>query len=172
MDRFNFFKKKEKPKEVITKEVHDTPKPKPRHKRYTFKVAGISFHEKEIREHLIMENDDYSMSKKEMIEMGLIDTMVYKYDGLSTNVQLVPEPDNLHSSDAIKVIADDIIIGYVPSKETFAVKELMDKDDLKIGCSFHGGDYKIIFEDYDTGKYDLKKGSNNIGAVVTLKYQQ
>ena len=172
---FKLFKKKEKAAKVIAaapEPVKTLEPPKPKSKRYTFKVAGISFHEDEIREELLAENDDYNLSKKDMIEMGLEDTMVYQYEGLSVNVQLVPEPDNPHDPSAIKVIADGIHVGYVPAKETSTVKGLLSVDDLKIGCSFHGGDYKVLFEDYETGKYNFKKGKNNIGAVVTMRYQE
>ena len=140
-------------------------------KRYTFRVAGISFREADVIDQLLTENDDYSMTKKELIEYGLIDTMIYKYDGLSTDVQIVPEPDNPHDPNALKVIVDGIHIGYVPAKEITTVKRILTAEPL-IGCSFHGGEYKILFEDDATGKYEVKKGKNNVGAEITLKYEQ
>lgn len=171
---FKFFKKKEKPAKTITFTPEPLPPdpPKPKVKRYSFKVAGISFHEDDIRDQLLFENEDYNMSKKDLIDMGMTDMMIYQFDGLSTNVQLIPEPDNPHDPDAIKVITDGIHIGYVPSKETGTIRDLLSANGLMIGCSFHGGEYKIITEDLDTGKYKLEKGKNNIGAVVTLKYEQ
>lgn len=169
---FKLFKKKETPaKPVQVPEPVKTPDPpKPKPKRYTFKVAGISYHENEIMENLLMENYEYAMSKKELVEMGMTDTMIFKYTGLSTNVQLLPDPDNEYDPNAIKVIADGIFIGHVPAKETAAVRDLLTSDDLKIGCSFHGGEYKILSEDYDTGKYKVETGKHNIGAEVTIKY--
>ena len=173
---FKLFKKKEKQAEIVQPALEPVikapDKPLPKVKRYSFKVAGISFHENEIRDCLLMENEDYNMSRKDLIDMGMTDTMIYQYNDLSTNVQLVPEPDNPHDPDAIKVITDGAHIGYVPSKEISTVRDLLNADGLMIGCSFHGGEYKILTEDPDTGKYKLEKGKNNIGAVVTLKYEQ
>lgn len=137
-------------------------------KRYSFNVAGISHHEDEIIDRLLIENDEYSMSKKDLIEMGMEDTKIFRYEGLSTNVQLIPEPDNEYDKNAIKVVADGVHIGYVPSKETATIKELLNIDDLKIGCSFYGGEYKILYTDSNT----VKKEKWNIGAKVTLAYKQ
>ena len=49
------------------------------YKYYSFKVAGISFYEKDIIDTLAIENDDYDMTKKEIVDAYMADEDIYKY---------------------------------------------------------------------------------------------
>lgn len=138
------------------------------YKYYSFKVAGISFYEKDVINLLAVENDDYDMTKKEIVDAFRSDENIYKYLFKIDGVQLVPEPDNPHDPNAIKVIADSVCIGYVPSKSTKKVKLLLDKAP-EIKCDIYGGPSKIVFEEND-GSYTMKNREHNIGAEVILKY--
>jgi hypothetical protein len=135
---------------------------------YSFKVAGISFHEKEIIDGLASENDDYDMTKKEIVDAYMTDESIYKYTFSIDDVQLEPEPDNPHDPNAIKVIADDVFIGHVPAKSTKKVKQLLNKSP-EIMCEVYGGPSKIVFEESD-GTYTMKQRDHNFGAEVILKY--
>ena len=135
---------------------------------YSFKVAGISFHEKEIIDGLASENDDYDMTKKEIVDAYMTDESIYKYTFSIDDVQLEPEPDNPHDPNAIKVIADDVFIGHVPAKSTKKVKQLLNKSP-EIMCEVYGGPSKIVFDEGD-GTYTMKKSDHNFGAEVILKY--
>ena len=55
------------------------PKQNP-YKCYSFKVAGISRRQRAIEGNLVSENYLYSLSKKELVESGMIDERIYKYD--------------------------------------------------------------------------------------------
>ena len=135
---------------------------------YSFKVAGISFHEKEIIDELASENDDYDMTKKEIVDAYMTDETIYKYTFSIDDVQLEPEPDNPHDPNAIKVIVDDVFIGHVPAKSTKRVKQILSKSP-EIMCEVYGGPSKIVFDEGD-GTYTMKKSDHNIGAEVILKY--
>ena len=139
---------------------------KPKVEEYTFKVAEVSHHLDEIKKYLVDENSDYSMGRKAIVDLGLAETMIYRYDGYSTNVAFVPEPDNPHNRDALKVVVDGIFIGYVPEKNIKEVKNLLDKDGLQTECSFTGGEYKIVHNEGDF--YRLKTGKDQVVANITL----
>lgn len=149
----------------------EPPAPEPEqdlHQYYSFKVAGISFHEKEIINELASENDDYDMTKKEIVDAYMTDETIYKYTFSIDDVQLEPEPDNPHDPNAIKVIVDDVFIGHVPAKSTKRVKQILSKSP-EIMCEVYGGPSKIVFDEGD-GTYTMKKSDHNFGAEVILKY--
>lgn len=135
---------------------------------YNFAVAGVYYHQDEIIEGLMEENPEYELTKKEIKEDGLEDTFLYKYGIAFTSAELVPEPENPHDPNAIKVIADGVFVGHVPAKETKAVRKIMDeKKIIKTECQIYGGDYKVL--DYDSSS--IRKGSTNLKAVVSIKYK-
>lgn len=155
------------PEPVVEQEVISEPEKDP-YKYYSFKVAGISFYEKDIIDILAIENDDYDMIKKEIVDAYMTNEIIYKYVVHVNNVELTPEPDNPHDSNAIKVIADGVHIGYVPAKSTKKIRQLLEKHP-EVMCSVYGGPSKIVFEESD-GSYTMKKSDHNIGAEVILKY--
>jgi hypothetical protein len=141
---------------------------------YSFKVAGISFYEKDIIDSLAVENDVYDMTKRELIDMCLIDEPVYKYQVSVSDIQLEDEPNNPHDSNAIKVLADGVHIGYVPAKNTSKIRKLLKKSPTII-CNIYGGPSKTIHEDYsDSGKevYTIEKTNHNFGSEIILKYEK
>lgn len=146
----------------------------PKYQYYGFKVAGISYREKDIIDQIMMENDDYNLSKRELVELGLIDERIYRYIGAPSDIELIPEPDNPHDENAIKVVADGLHIGYVPAEKTGKVKKILTtKEVITIACDMYGGQYKVITEDYnDSGKevYTVEKDKTNIGAEIAIKY--
>ena len=138
---------------------------------YSFMVAGTSYRKKGISE-IAWRNDEYNLSKKALVDDGYIDERVYKYDPATVTAELVPEPDNPYSSDAIKVVADGVHIGYVPNAKIKSVRKvLVSKNVKEISCEIYGGDYKIVEEDED-GKYTLEIVDNNFGAEVTIYYSE
>lgn len=159
---------------VMVEKVEDPRPIEPEYQYYGFKVAGISYREKDIIDQIMIENDDYDLSKKECIELGMIDERIYKYIGAPSDIQLIPEPDNPHDENAVKVIADDVHIGYVPAEKARKVKRILStKNIISITCEVYGGQYKVISEDYnDSGKevYTIEKDKTNIGAEIAIKY--
>lgn len=177
-----FLLKNKKEDYDISNYEEDTSEPEPEpeskvtpYRYFDFNVAGISFHEKEILRMLTEENEDWNMSKRDIIECCLTDERIYRYGGITTNVELVPEPDNPYDPNAVKVIADNIHIGYVPAKITGPVKKIIQNKDCVISCEFIGGEYKILTEEYDDMAdktiYKWEKDTQNIGAKVLIKYQ-
>lgn len=115
----------------------------------THKVAGITYRLDAFLE-LGEENPDYKMTKREIIDEGMTDQRIWKYDFYPVNVELVPEPENPHDPQAIKVVIDGRHIGYIKSGSCAHIHNLIkssciEKIDVKMG----GGKYKCICEDYD-----------------------
>ena len=112
------------------------------------------------------ENEDYSLTKRELIEDHL-DERVYQYDFFVKGA-LVPEPDNEDDPNAIMVQADGLCIGYVPKGSTAHVRKLMESNRIKsMDLSIGGGKYKEVSE-IDDGEYELDKGELKYSAVLEL----
>lgn len=125
-----------------------TQKPEPS-KIERHKVAGTSFHLKEIQT-LGVENHEYKMTKKQLVDEVRIAQRIYKTDYYATNIELIPEPENPHDPRAIRVVADGVHIGYIKSGSCAHIHKLLDEDKIEsIKCEIEGGRYKIVLEDYD-----------------------
>lgn len=172
------------PDQLITHVHPEAPEPaeepakpeEPEYKTYAFKLAGISYREKEIMNNILEENVEYTMSKRELLDYGYGDgDTIYKYLEMTYPAELVPEPDNEYDPEAVKVMVDGILVGYVPKGKTKRVKKLLEKDDLDIICGFNAGPFKEIEVDYDdyTGKekYTIRKRDYSISGTVLIKYQ-
>ena len=130
---------------------HD-PEPKPERaasKTETHRIAGTSFHEKEIPE-LMIENGDYDMTASELIDAGYEDERVYKYSETDCKASLEPEPDNQYDPNAVKVYADGVHIGYIKKGSAAHVKKLLEEDRIaRMSITITGGPYKLAYLNED-----------------------
>lgn len=137
-------------------------------KKITFLVAGIYYREDAVIDNLLYENPDFGMTKKEIIECCMEDTDIYKYEPFYGSAELVPEPDNPHDPNAIKVMVDGIHIGYVPAKRTKSIKKILDSNNvIAIGCEIFGGPYKVL-PDEDA---DIERGKTDIKSRICIDYK-
>ena len=136
------------------------------------KVAGTSFRMDAIQS-LGIENDDYELSKRAMIDEGLICERVYKTDYYANKTDLIPEPENPHDPNAIKVVVDGVHIGYIKSGSCAHVHNLLREEKIEsVKCEIKGGPYKILLEDCDEDgneTYELEKDETPVYAEVTIK---
>ena len=171
---FNIFKKKQEKVQTIENitPIKMVEEPKKEYDVYGFKVAGTSYYEKSIIEDLADENSDYDLTKREILDDGLEDERIFKYEFFIKKVELIPEPDNPHDENAVKVIADGVHIGYVPAGKAKKAARIISTEDIKsITCEMSGGPYKKVYEDYDDGKYVLDKGEYVLSARVEIEYK-
>lgn len=118
------------------------------------KVAGISFQEENVLL-LADENDDYSLSKRELVDEYFEGDKIYQYDfHLVNKAKLKPEPDNPHDQKDVAVYAQHpftmewIKIGYVKAGSAGQVDPAADYS-IEMG----GGPYKkIIDESVESGE--------------------
>lgn len=133
-------------------------------------VAGTSFRQNEIKS-IGTENDDYLLSTKEIKEQFYAGDKIYQYTFDAINGELIPEPDNPKDPNAIRVMADDVHIGYIKSEDTPRVRRLMESNRIvSIDLSIFGGKCKHIKEDEeDFEKLTIETTSSPFGARVLLK---
>ena len=160
------FKKKELPKEEA---------PKPKVEYVSTYVVGIDYYDsskllKDLEDELF-ENDDYSLSKKELLEEYMDGDKVYQYEPYILRFKIVPEPTNPHDPNALKVIVmydnQDYFIGYVPKTKCKALLKSLENNIIP-SLTLVGGKYKQVYDDeIDKDEddysylleYGIKKGS-------------
>lgn len=134
-----------------------------------FKVAGISSYMNNLME-LAYENDDYKKTKKQIVDDFMYDEKIFQYDFLVSKVELIPEPENEYDPNAVKVVVDDIHIGYIKKGSCSRVKNLLFSGRIAcIDCSISGGKYKVVW-DRDEG-YVLEEDEYRFGATVEITYK-
>ncbi len=148
---------------------HDS-EPKPERtfsKMETHRIAGTSFHEKEIPD-LLLENDDYDMTASELIDAGYEDERVYKYSETDCKASLEPEPDNQYDPNAVKVYADGVHIGYIKKGSAAHVKKLLEEDRIRsMSLTISGGPYKTAYLNEDD-RPRIEKDNQNFSAKLDI----
>lgn len=134
-------------------------------KSKTYKVAGVTFRSEQIKK-LGIENEDYFKSKRGLIEAGLTDERVWKYEFYPETAELEPEPDNPEDPNAIKVLVDGEHVGYIKRGSCAHIRKILDNNEISnITCTIGGGPYKCVTEEYDEEQEDdvliLEKGETN-----------
>lgn len=133
----------------------------------TLHITGTSHYMDNILD-LAIENQLYDYSKKELIEDGLEDERIYQYEFYPSKVELVAEPENQYDSNAIRVLIDDIHVGYVKSGSCTHVKKLLNSGRVTaIDAEIYGGTYKLLWEDED-GEYQIERNHTPIKINVKI----
>lgn len=107
-------------------------------------------------------NEDYSLSRSELISEGATDMRIYKYE----EIEEVPE---------IKegaVYLEGVLVGQIKRNDRRKVEEL-----ISSGSSFtvgiYGGPYKRIIEDWDDEKakeiYEMETDETPVSATLRIK---
>lgn len=105
-------------------------------------VAGSSFYSEAISK-LMQKNPNYGLSDEDIVKLGK--DRIYEYYPLHKNVILVPEPKNPHDPNAVKVMLDNSLIGYIPSENALFVRNLVTSNSLlSASVDILGGSVKII----------------------------
>lgn len=149
-------------------------------------VAGTSFRQKEIKELInvlsnnfdIYQNDNYLLSKNDLIEFGFEDEVIWEYEPTEIEVSLIDEPDNEVDDNAIAVyyISKDIDLklGYIPKKHT---NKLRDIDIEFVKAIIKGGRYKLLklvdYDDFtDKERYSLINEEKNYSIDLKIKQSE
>jgi len=136
-------------------------------KTETHRIAGTSFHESEIQ-NLMLENDDYDMTASELIDSGMEDERVYRYLEAYCDAALEPEPDNQYDPNAVKVFADGIHIGYIKKGSAAHVKKLLEEDRIaSMSINISGGPYKLAYLNEDD-RPRIEKDNQNFSVKLDI----
>lgn len=124
-------------------------------------VAGTSYYNKAISKSM-KSNSYYKLPDDKLIKLGK--ERVYEYFPLHENVTLVPEPTNPHDKNAVMVMLNHSLIGYIPGEDApFVCKLIASNSLLSAEVDILGGNVKTI---YPNG--DVVIGKNNFH--INLKY--
>ena len=135
-------------------------------KEKNYNVTGVNHYVKNIMK-LGLKNYDFKLSKNDMIDECL-EGRIYEYDFYPTKVELVPEPDNEYDPNAVKVIVDNVLVGYIKAGSCKHILNIINSNRIeKIECTIKGGKYKYLGYDDDTDKYFIEKGETPL--YVDLK---
>lgn len=154
------------PKKIISKSVSDdiyvqnplkpqVPKPQeihdPQRKRLIFNIAGLYYHEDALIE-AATENKYYDMDNKDLIATGKKKVYAYYFHG---DLVFEEEPTNKYDKNAIKILLNDKLIGYVPHDFNLKMKSLIANNSIiKVEYKITGGEYKEIWngrvEEYES----------------------
>ena len=99
-----------------------------------------------IRE-LCDKNDDFSLSKSDLLDQFGTDDRVFKFTGTYSDVKIVPDDQD---PKTLRVVLYDDIIGTVKKGSVSHVKNLTGSPEFKsLFVELYGGDYKHITYDDD-----------------------
>lgn len=135
-------------------------------KSENFVVAGVSHYVDNIINNLVSDNPDYGLSNKELIEQYDPGERIFEYDFGDKDVALVPEPENPHDPNAIRVEVRGILIGYIKAGSCSHVKNLLNSPDFAgMDLTIGGGKFKRVYEDEDD---NLKVENDSTGFFADL----
>lgn len=144
--------------------------PKQSLKLENHKVAGTSYRQAEIRD-MGFENGDYNLPKDELECLYSEYEKIYALEFYPDKVELVEEPDNPHDTNAIKVIIDNVHVGYIKRGSCSHIKKLINRDMIQsITAIITGGKYKRLVPDDDVyDSYFLERDSSNFFITLQLE---
>ena len=115
----------------------------------TFRVAGVNYHIPDLLS-LAIDNKLYQASNSEIIKRGLAENRIWKYSFKYKSIDLVPEPENPHDPNALKVVIDGAHVGYIKAGSCAHLLKMMRTGVEVTSCRIGGGPFKIIYESGDT----------------------
>lgn len=133
-----------------------------------YKVTGTSHYTENILT-LASDNLDYKLTKKEMINEGYENERIYKYEFYPLKTELIPEPDNPYDPNAVKVIIDDVLVGYIKSGSCSHILKIIKENRIvKITSEIGGGKYKYLGYDEDEDSYYLENNDSPYFVLLSI----
>lgn len=111
-----------------------------------FKLAGCSYYQDNIMT-LAAVNPDYDMPSKDIKACFDEGELIPEYKFLHSNCDLVPEPSNQYDENAVKVLIDNVHVGYIKAGSCSHVKKLLADKKARFYVDKMGmGNYKKIID--------------------------
>ena len=131
-------------------------------KRETIKITGTSHFADNIKT-LMLENPDYSLSDKELLEEYEVGDDIREYESAAKHVELIPEPDNQYDSNAVRCEIEGVTVGYVKKGSCAHVKNLLSSPDFKYVMidKLIYGNIKHVYADDDDKTYVEEREYDN-----------
>lgn len=138
------------------------------------RIAGVSYRQDVIMS-LGIPNEAYKYTKSQLIKMGLVDKKIYEYLFSPSSVTLIPEPDNDHDPNAVKVVIDGKHVGYIKKGSCSHIKNLLNSNTISsISAKISGGKSKYVYcnddcEDSNSYTMEQDKTDFHVEITITLK---
>lgn len=143
----------------------------PKYNYEKFYVAGVHFRQDAIESlpHIIDEN--YKSSSARKYENECIYDKVYKYDFhyYDLNLDIQHEPDNPEDPDAMKVMINNVHVGYIKRDDLDRFDVLANIGPKGVVIDILGGNYKLLDYD-DSGNPVLTSGREDYYIILTFRY--
>ncbi|MBQ0113320.1 MAG: hypothetical protein KBT03_09345 [Bacteroidales bacterium] len=131
----------------------------------TFKIAGMKYRIDNLKK-IAIPNERYNLSKNDLKKLGV--DLVYEYKFDIKSVELIPEPDNPHDNNAVKVIFNGVHIGYIKRGSCSRVKNLLrDGYEFKLDYIKYGNSKEIV--EYEEGETELQKDYDEPRAAIYIE---
>lgn len=139
----------------------------------TYRVTGVEHYLDNLLGIAVC-NSDYDLTKKDIIDFGMTDQYIWEHNFFPSKLELQPEPDNPYDPNAIQVLIDDKLVGYIKKGSCRHLLNVMDQDRfMGATCKIGGGKYKRVDEEYDYDRdkttYSMDKGERTFSIVLTIK---
>ena len=136
-------------------------------------VAGVQYYMDNLMT-MVEENYLYAYKKQELIDICRTDEKIYKQIFTPSHLDLTHEPDNPHDPNAIKVMLDNKLVGYIRREDCKHILDIMDNDlFVSANCEVTGGKYKMVNEDYDCIKdkstYKMETGEDDYAIYIYIR---
>lgn len=116
-----------------------------------FLLMGTNYHKEEadIAADFLSEGVHYFGKDNKSLKSYMLETYkpVYKYNKLKTvDVQLLPEPSNPHDKNAVKVLVNNIFVGYLPAVIASQISSYIANPNYRYDAILtgRGGPYKTL----------------------------
>lgn len=139
----------------------------------SYEVAGVVFYLKNLLS-MAEPNYLYDYKKQDLIDTCNYDVPIYKTVINATDLKLTHEPDNPNDPNAIMVLLNDKLVGYIAAKDCRHILDIMDNDlFVSATCEIYGGKYKKVNEDYnwerDKSTYSMETGQDEYGITIYIR---
>ena len=147
-------------------------------------VTGYNHYQDRLRSLLTEENFYYTLSKAELFSIDYADDVdpdekIYRYEIAECSLRIQHDPVNAYDPAALKVFANGVHIGYVPSAEFYTLKRIAAQPNLRMRVDVYGGPYKVLEEkepgadwmcEYDPKDYVLRKDEDPVRAIMIFEW--
>lgn len=139
----------------------------------SYQVAGVE-HYMDTLLSMARPNDLYNYKKQELIDTCHYEESIYKQTVDAEHLELIHEPDNPYDPNAIKVLLDGKLVGYIAAKDCKHILDIMDNNlFVSAACEVSGGKYKRVNEDYDCIKdkstYKMETGEDPYSITIYIR---
>ena len=134
---------------------------------YNFYVAATSYREDKL-ENMLSRNPEFDATKAYILENYGEEDRVYRYNRYYTqDIRFIPEPNNPHDPNAIRIEVDGEFVGYVKRGSTGRIRNLLNRPDVTVSAEVYGGPYREVYVD-EYGLLNLQYQESPFGVMYTF----